>query len=77
MSDAYASRLEIGLPTRVLVGDVSLSGTLTRVLPTIENGVLRTLEVDPSLGIGMPMEVATEVDAPAASAAILERLLRV
>jgi hypothetical protein len=46
-----------------------------RIVSTIERGVLRTLEVDPSLGIGTPMRVATRVNAAAAGCAILERLL--
>lgn len=48
-----------------------------RVVPTIENGVLRTLEVDPAAGIGAEMEVATAVDPDAVRAAIQNRLLRV
>jgi len=47
------------------------------IVPTIERGVLRTLEVDPGQGLGAEMQVATSVDAEAARAAILERLLRV
>ena len=47
-----------------------------RIVVTIERGVLRTLEVDPGLGIGAPMRVATRVDAEAARALVLERLLR-
>ena len=47
-----------------------------RVVPTVEAGVLRTLEVDPRLGIGSEMRVATGVDARAAERAITERLLR-
>ena len=47
-----------------------------RIVTTVERGVLRTLEVDPSLGIGAEMRVATDVDARAAERAIAERLLR-
>jgi len=47
-----------------------------RIVPTVERGVLRTLEVDPSLGIGAEMRVATDVDAGAAERAIAARLLR-
>jgi len=46
------------------------------IVPTIQDGVLRTLEVDPASGLGAPMRVATAVDAEAARDAILERLLR-
>ena len=46
-----------------------------RILPTVAGGVLRTLEVDPALGIGAEMRVATEVDSEAARDAIVEPLL--
>ena len=45
-----------------------------RILPTIEGGVLRTLEADPASGLGAEMEVATCVDAGAARHSIAERL---
>ena len=45
------------------------------IVPTIEAGVLRTLEVPPSRGIGASMRVATAVDVEQARGAILERLL--
>ncbi len=48
-----------------------------RIVPTIESGILRTLEVDPTSGIGAEMEVATAVDPAAVRAAIQQRLLRV
>jgi len=48
-----------------------------RIVPTIEGGVLRTLEVAPGAGMGAAMRVATAVDAPAARRAIVERLTRV
>jgi len=47
-----------------------------RIVPTIEAGVLRTLEVDPRAGLGAPTRVATRVDAPAARDLIVDRLLR-
>ena len=45
------------------------------IATTIQKGVLRTLEVE--AGLGVPMEVATEVDPAAASRAIVARLLQV
>jgi purine nucleosidase len=48
-----------------------------RIVPTIEGGVLRTLEVAPTLGIGTTMRVATSVDALAARRAIVHELTRV
>ncbi len=59
-----------------LVDASSLGFEPLRIVPTIEGGVLRTREADPASGMGSPMEVATSVDAAAASAAITERLLR-
>lgn len=48
-----------------------------RILPTIADGVLRTLEVDAALALGAPMRVATDVDVDAAREAIVGRLLRI
>ena len=48
-----------------------------RIVTTIESGVLRTHEVAASLGIGVPMRVATAVDAERARDAIVERLLAI
>jgi purine nucleosidase len=47
-----------------------------RILPTLERGVMRTLEVPPGSGLGTKMEVATGVRPRAAAEAVLERLLR-
>ena len=46
-----------------------------QIVPTIQNGTLRTFEVDPSLGIGAPMRVATGVEGVAVSRRIVTRLL--
>jgi inosine-uridine nucleoside N-ribohydrolase len=46
------------------------------ILPTIERGVFRTLEVDSSLGLGARMRAATDVDADRGRDRIVERLLR-
>ncbi len=59
-----------------LVDDSALTWEALHVLPTIQKGTFRTLEVDAALGIGAAMQVATEVDAHAAEAAIVDRLLR-
>jgi purine nucleosidase len=64
------------LTVQALVDPSPLRFERLRILPTIQDGVLRTLEVPPGSGLGSEMEVATAVDARAASAAILERLLR-
>jgi len=47
-----------------------------RIVTTLERGTLRTFEVSTGLGIGAPMRVATSVDARAAGASIVDRLLR-
>jgi hypothetical protein len=47
-----------------------------RIVATVERGVLRTHEVDPHLGLGTEMEVATAVDADAAREAIVARIVR-
>ncbi len=44
------------------------------IVTTIERGTLRTHELDPGLGIGAAMRVATGVDAPAAERSIVDRL---
>jgi hypothetical protein len=56
------------------VDPAPLSFESLHIVTTIERGTLRTHEVDPALGIGAPMQVATAVDAPAAERAILDRL---
>ncbi len=58
-----------------LVDESALSFERIRVVPTIEEGVLRTIEVPASAGLGAEMEVATAVDADTAQDAIVERLL--
>lgn len=64
------------LTVQALVDPAPLRFERLRIVPTIERGTLRTLEVPLGSGLGAEMEVATEVDAPAAAAAIVERLLR-
>ena len=58
-----------------LIDDAPLRTERLRIVPTIENGVLRTLE-DPRAEWGAEMRVATGVDAPAAERAIADRLAR-
>jgi hypothetical protein len=64
------------LTVHALVDPSALRFERLRILPTIERGVLRTLELPPASGLGAEMEVATAVDAKAATAAMVERLLR-
>ncbi|MCP3986958.1 MAG: hypothetical protein GY723_21430, partial [bacterium] len=60
-----------------LVDASSLTFEELRVVPTIKNGILRTIEVPDSAGLGAAMEVATSVDAPAARDSIVERLMQI
>jgi purine nucleosidase len=59
-----------------LVDDGSLRFEGLRVVATIEEGLLRTFEVDAAAGLGAEMRVATGVDSHAAERLIVERLAR-
>jgi len=48
-----------------------------RIATTIEGGVLRTHEIDPTLDLGLEMKVATRVDGPRASRSIARHLIRI
>lgn len=41
ISDSYAPRLQVGQTVRVVAGEESMPGTLSTILPTIENGALK------------------------------------
>ncbi len=71
-----AAFLHDPLTVLALLDDPALHFERLRIVPTVAEGTLRTLEVDPQLGIGCEMRVATRVDARAAERAIKERLLR-
>lgn len=43
ISEVHAGRLKIGQPAQVKIGNALLEGTLTNILPTIENGVIKLL----------------------------------
>jgi len=60
-----------------LVDESALRFERLRIVPTIADGVFRTLEGSDALGIGAPMDVATGVDAVAARDAMMTRLLSV
>lgn len=62
------------LTIQALIDATPLRFETLRIVPTIERGILRTLEVDPGLGLGAEMRVATDVDARAAEKAMLERI---
>jgi purine nucleosidase len=59
-----------------LIDDRPLRFERLRVVATIEEGLLRTFEMDAGSGLGAEMRVATAVDSHAAERAIVERLVR-
>lgn len=59
-----------------LVDERSLAFEDLEIVTTIQGGVLRTIEAPKGLGLGVPMRVATGVDAHAAERAIVERIVR-
>jgi purine nucleosidase len=71
-----AAFLHDPLTIQALVDPAPLRFERLRIVPTIERGTLRTIEVAPDAGLGAEMEVATAVDARAAATSIVERLLR-
>ena len=71
-----AAFLHDPLTVLALVDPKPLDFETLHILPTIERGTFRTLEVPPDSGMGLPMEVATAVDPEAARRGIVERLLR-
>ncbi len=62
-----AAYLHDPLTVLALIDDSSLGFESLQIVTTIEAGVLRTLEVDRALSIGVPTRVATRVDAAKAS----------
>jgi purine nucleosidase len=64
------------LTVMALVDDAAIGWETLPVVPTLERGVLRTLEVPSSAGIGTKMRAATRVDAEAAREQIRTRLLK-
>lgn len=76
LADDNVAFLHDPLTVLALFDESSLGFEDLCILPTIERGVLRTLELDPGLGVGARMRTATDVDAERARALIVERLLR-
>jgi purine nucleosidase len=58
-----------------LVDESALGFEPLRIVPTVEGGVFRTREAPPRGELGLPMQVATRVDAEAARRAMMRRLL--
>jgi purine nucleosidase len=75
VADDNVAFLHDPLTVLALVDESALEFESLSILPTIEGGVLRTIEADPSWGVGAQMRVATRVDPDTARNAILQRLL--
>lgn len=72
-----AAYLHDPLTVQALIDPSCLTFERLHILPTIAAGVLRTLEVPADSGYGIPMEVATAVDASAARRTIVDRITTV
>ncbi|MAE95341.1 MAG: hypothetical protein CL910_11825 [Deltaproteobacteria bacterium] len=77
LADDNVAFLHDPLTVLSLVDESALHFEDLHVLPTIERGTMRTLEVPAGSGMGLPMQVATAVDAAAARDAIVTRLLSI
>jgi inosine-uridine nucleoside N-ribohydrolase len=71
-----AAFLHDPLTLLALVDESSLQFEALRVIPTLERGVLRTIEAPAGTALGAPMRVATGVRPETARAQIAERLQR-
>jgi inosine-uridine nucleoside N-ribohydrolase len=76
VADDNVAFLHDPLTVLALVDDSAFEFETLSILPTIVEGVLRTIEAEPSWGVGAQMRVATRVDANAARDPILQRLLQ-
>jgi purine nucleosidase len=71
---AFVAFLHDPLTVQALIDPASLHFETLRIVPTIERGILRTLETPADSKLGSSMRVATRVDASAAREAIVSRL---
>jgi purine nucleosidase len=71
---AFVAFLHDPLTVQVLIDPSSLHFETLRIVPTVERGILRTLEAPADSKFGSAMRVATRVDADAAREAIVSRL---
>ena len=76
MAEDNVSFLHDPLTALALIDPAPLHFEELRIVTTLARGVLRTIEVDPALGLGAPMRVATSVDAGAAERSIVARLAK-
>jgi len=70
----FVAFLHDPLTVQALIDPAPLQFEPLRIIPTIERGMLRTLEAPASAGLGSEMRVATGVEAVAAREAIVSRL---
>lgn len=70
----FTAFLHDPLAVQALIDPSPLRFEALRIVPTIENGILRTREAPISSDLGTEMQVATAVDAVAARDAIVDRL---
>lgn len=62
------------LTVQALIDPSAIRFETLRILPTIQDGVLRTLEISPDIEVGCDMNVATSVEPQRVARAICERL---
>lgn len=72
--DDFAAFLHDPLTALALVDPSPLHFERLRIVPTVQAGILRTLEAPAGGAVGSEMQVATGVDAAAARRAIVDRL---
>jgi purine nucleosidase len=70
----FAAFLHDPLTVLALIDPTPLHFETLRIVPTIQQGILRTLEAPPQSTLGSPMQVATRVDPPRAHQALTARL---
>lgn len=70
----FVAFLHDPLTVQALIDPAALRFESLRIVPTIERGILRTIEAPPGAPFGSEMQVATAVDADAARRAIVDRL---
>jgi purine nucleosidase len=76
MAEDNVAYLHDPLAALALIAPAPIHFEELRIVTTIERGVLRTIEVDATSGLGVPMRVATRVDAHAAERSIVARITR-
>jgi hypothetical protein len=73
----FVAFLHDPLTVLALIDPSPLRFETLRIVPTVESGILRTREAPADSTLGVPMRVATAVDARAAREAIVARIVAV